>query len=310
MNFQQLEYVIAVFEQQHFGKAAIASNITQATLSGMIIKLEQELGYQIFDRSRKPIIPTEKGQIFIDKARQILIEKNELYIIQESEINELKGKLKIGIIPTIAISVLPLILPDLIKNNPELELTVLEITTDQIIEKLKNQSIDLGILATPIQGNDLEYHPLYEEKMLVYGQIDAEKEYITSRDIKRKKVWLLEEGHCFRDQSIQVCQLKEKDLSHYRLHFEGGSFESLINLTETFGGLTLIPDLYYQSLPEEKQKKCSSFKTPVPVREVSIMSYRPQTLQSTINFLANFINSKIQPIIGDESKNRVIGLNR
>lgn len=311
MNFQQLEYVIAVYEQQHFGKAALASNITQATLSAMIIKLEDELGYQLFDRSRKPILPTEKGILFIKKAKEILIEKNSLYQIQNDNIKELKGKLTIGIIPTVAISILPRIIPGLIKNNPELELTILEITTDQIIDRLKNQSIDLGILATPIEGNDLEYFPIYKEKMLVYGDIDKSKEYINSRDIKRKKVWLLEEGHCFRDQSIQVCQLKEKDLSNDRLHFEGGSFESLINLTDTFGGLTIIPDLYYQSLSETKKRKCCSFKSPAPVREISIMSYRPKVQTSTISFLNEYIKSIIEPLVDlDPENNQTIGLKR
>lgn len=310
MNFQQLEYVIAVSEQGHFGKAAIASNITQATLSGMIIKLEQELNYQIFDRTRKPILPTEQGKIFIEKAKQILAEKNALFQIKGEDLKELKGSLTIGVIPTVAISLLPLILPSLMKNNPELDLKVLEITTDQIIQKLTGQSIDLGILATPIKGNELDYFPIYEEKMLVYGSEDSQKKFITSKEIKKKKVWLLEEGHCFREQTLQVCQLKEKDLSKDRLHFEGGSFESLINLSNTFGGLTLVPELYYHSLSDKKKAKCSFFQEPAPVREISIMSYRPKTQLSTIKFLSEHIRSIVIQQLESSSKSKVIGLKR
>ena len=152
MNFQQLEYVLAVHRTKHFGKAAESCNITQATLSAMIKKLEEELSILIFDRSRHPIQTTDDGMLLLKNAEDILAKQQELFHLGHMDISELVGEIRLGIIPTIANSLLPLILPGLIKNHPKLKLIIAEITTDEIIYQLAHNQIDFGLLSTPIEN--------------------------------------------------------------------------------------------------------------------------------------------------------------
>ena len=175
MNFQQLEYALAVQQYQHFGKAAESCNITQVTLSAMIKKLEEELKIQLFDRSSQPILVTEKGTEVLLLANKIIHEKNNLLSLQHASTTEIKGILRLGIIPTIASTLLPLILPTILKENPELELVISEIKTEDIVEQLKIGKIDLGILATPLEHVELEETILYYEPMMLYGIKDKSK---------------------------------------------------------------------------------------------------------------------------------------
>lgn len=294
MNFQQLEYVIAVHLHKHFGQAAEHCNITQATLSGMIKKLEEELDVKLFDRSRQPVKTTDKGLEFISIANKIIEHRNQLLNLTDRVPTKLEGKLTIGVIPTIANSLLPIILPALLKENPKLELTIKEITTEEIKKQLVMDVIDLGILATPLNDQLLEESILYYEPMMVYGVADNHKKYVTSRDIKDGQIWLLEEGHCFRNQAMTICDMKEKELTVSNLNFLGSSFDTLLNLTDEFGGITLVPELYYNSMPEEKRLRTKPFQKPIPVREVSIVYYRQYAKQQTVNFLADQIQSHVQ----------------
>ena len=295
MNFQQLEYVLAVNKHKHFGRAADSCNITQATLSGMIKKLEEELDVQLFDRSRKPVITTSDGLKFIEISKSILEKKNELYSLNKSEITNLSGKYTLGIIPTVANIFLPKVLPNLLQNNPDLDLTVKEIPTEEIIQQLKKDKIDMGILATPLGEDLIEEHILYYEPMMVYGVEGDEKKFVTSQDISNKKIWLLEEGHCFRNQVLSICEIQEKEIFNDQLTFEGGSFDTLLNLADKFGGITLIPELFQKELSAEKQKKTKGFLKPIPVREISLVSYKGMVKDSVADFLTREIKSIITP---------------
>lgn len=294
MNFQQLEYVLAVDEHKHFGLAAESCHITQATLSAMIIKLEEELGILLFDRSRKPVKTTDVGLEFIEKARNILREKAQLYHFKDSS-DQLQGHLRVGIIPTIANSLLPLILPVILKENPALKLTVSEITTDEIKHQLEMDKIDIGILATPLNDDKFEENIMYYEPMMVYGIRESKKNYVTSADVKDSTIWLLEEGHCFRNQAVTICEIREKEMEESNLNFKGSSFETLLNLTDSFGGYTLVPELYYKDMPPEKQALTKHFQKPIPVREVSIITYRSYAKTKTITYLT----TRIQELVGN-----------
>lgn len=293
MNFQQLEYALAVHRHKHFGQAAESCNITQATLSAMIKKLEGELGLILFDRSRMPVQTTDIGLTFMEQASRMLAQRNEMLHLNRQELNELEGHLTLGVIPTVANSLLPIILPPLLKENPRLKLTVLEITTEEIIHQLKKDKIDLGILATPLEEEQLEETILYYEAMLVYGVTDQRKRYINSKDISGHKIWLLEEGNCFREQSLTICDIKAKDMTATNLQFEGSSFETLLNLTDQFGGYTLIPELYFNNMPEARQQRTKAFKAPIPVREISLVSHRPYAKSQTNAFLAQRIQTLV-----------------
>ena len=301
MNFQQLEYALAVHKEQHFGIAAETCEVTQATLSAMIKKLEEELGYVLFDRSHKPVQTTDKGLRFMQMARNILNQQLEMkQLSNQSE--RLEGRLAIGIIPTIANSLLPLILTTVLEENPKLELTIMEITTEEIKKQLISDKIDLGILATPLNEEQLQEHVLYYEPMMVYGIKETDKSYVSSKDIKEGNVWLLEEGHCFRSQALVICEMKEKELGLSNLKFKGSSFETLLSLSDSFGGFTLLPELYYNSMDKEKQAWTKHFKKPVPVREVSIVSYRHHTQTEAIHYLTELIQ-KVVSLSSDNLKN-------
>ncbi len=294
MNFQQLEYVIAVHEQKQFSKAADTCHVTQATLSSMVKKLEGELGVVLFDRSRQPVVTTEEGLRLISVSKQILTLKTELHNLKDTNPLELSGTFRLGVIPTVANSLLPLILPKIIAAHPELELIISEVTTEGIKELLKQDKIDAGILATPIEDDLLEECMLYYEAMMVYGVKENSKKYLPTADIKNENIWLLEEGNCFRNQSITICNIREKSNQPNNITFRGSSFDTLINLADQFGGYTLIPELYYNLMPSEKQKKTRHFELPLPVREISMVFHRPYAKRRTIEVLSELIEHEIK----------------
>lgn len=302
---------MAVHKHKHFGIAADSCHITQATLSAMIKKLEEELKILLFDRSRKPIQTTDMGLQFIETARTILQQKELLFSLNKQS-EKLEGKLSIGIIPTVANSLLPIILPSILKENQKLQLTISEITTEEIKTQLIMDKIDIGILATPINDKQFDEHILYYEPMMIYGILDKKKEYVNSKDIKNGNIWLLEEGHCFRNQALTVCEIKEKELSPSNLNFMGSSFETLLNLTDKFGGYTLIPELYYKNMSKQKQNRTKHFQKPIPVREISIVTYRHFAKNQSIKYLSALIQKLTKTHLSTKSyKNKdldIIGI--
>ncbi|HNY63488.1 MAG TPA: LysR substrate-binding domain-containing protein [Bacteroidales bacterium] len=297
MNLQQLEYIVAVDQFKNFSKAAEYCYITQATLSTMIKKLEEELDIVIFDRKSNPIITTDEGQIIVDQAVKVLQETYRLKELAQKELEHFTGTIKIGIIPTIANSLLPVVLLPILEKFPDLHIEMSEVTTDNIIRKLKEGTIDMGILATPLDIDDYEEEILYYETLMVYGKFDEDTHFVIPDEIKNHRVWLLEEGNCLRNQFINLCSLKKSQNMPSNLEFDAHSFETLLNMVDQLGGLTLIPELYFQSLTEERKKKVRNFSAPVPVREVSIVYYRPFAKRKVIEALAKEIKALIQPIL-------------
>lgn len=297
MNFQQLEYALAVHRTKHFGRAAESCNITQATLSAMIKKLEDELNIQIFDRSRHPIQTTDDGMILLKTAEEILAKQQELFHLGQMDVQELVGEIRLGIIPTVANSLLPLILPSILENHPKLKLTISEITTDEILHQLAHNQIDLGLLSTPIEDLSEAYEEqiLYYEAMMVYGISESDKGFVSSKDVENKKVWLLEEGHCFRSQSMTLCKVREKKEQTENLQFKSNSFETLLNLSDQMGGLTLVPELYYNNLSDQRKSKTQFFQKPIPVREISLLAIKPISKKRSMLKLAELIQGIVTP---------------
>jgi LysR family hydrogen peroxide-inducible transcriptional activator len=294
MNFKQLEYALAVFREPNFGIAAEQCGVSQATLSAMIKKLEEEIGYLLFDRSHRPVKPTEAGLQFMEKARNILSEKEALIYLPHTS-KRLRGSLRLGIIPTATSVLLPAVVKHFQDQHADLQLEILEMTTEEIKKQLMQDKLDLGILATPLRESQLQETILYYETMMVYGVSDHNRQFITSSEIMQGKVWLLEEGHCFREQAITICRLKDKmkRLSHF--NYKGRSFENLLKITDMMGGYALIPELYFRELPVIRQKKCCPFMAPFPVREMSIVSYRTQANSQAIHFIEEIIAKEIRP---------------
>lgn len=293
MNFQQLHYALAVHRYGHFGKAAESCNVTQATLSGMIKRLEEELDYELFDRAKHPILTTEKGFIFMEKAEEILNLQQKLYELKE-QTGPLEGSFKLGIIPTIANTLLPIILSGFLKENPQLKVNIEEITTEEIIEGLRKRELDAGILSTPLP-NSMELpleEILYYEAMYVYG-INSNEDTVSLKELRKERVWLLEEGHCFRNQSMAICGLEKDAQKEAQLNFKSNSFDTLLNLSDQFGGYTLLPELYFKQLPKTRKQKCKAFKSPIPVREISLVCTSRHVKQQAFYALANHIKQLV-----------------
>ena len=277
MTLTQLEYIIALDTHRHFAKASKNCFVTQPTLSMQIQKLEDELGIIIFDRSKQPVVPTEIGQEVIAQAREILQEAAKLRDIINDQKDEIAGELKIGIIPTLSPYLLPLFVTGFMRNNPAVKLIVEELQTEQILEKLKNEIIDAGILVTPIGQPGFLEIPLFYEPFVAYISKDHplyKKKKIIPADLEVKDLWLLNQGHCFRSQMINICGDKRKNEDELQFEYESGSLETLKKLVERENGLTLLPKLAVNDLTRENKARVKEFYDPVPLREVSLIVRR------------------------------------
>jgi LysR family hydrogen peroxide-inducible transcriptional activator len=304
MNLQQLEYIIAVDTHRHFVKAAENCFVTQATLSMMIKKLEGELGVQIFDRSKVPVIPTDIGREIIEQARIALKESKKIDEIVQHRRGLLTGHLRIGIIPTLAPYLLPLLLQQFLQEYPQVKLHISELNTATIIRQLEAQQLDAGILATPLNRPTLLEAPLFYEQFVVYaaeGNNLTRKKYILPSDLDVNQLWLLEEGHCLRNQTLNLCELKKKESELHHLDYEAGSIETLRKMVKINQGITIIPELAMNDLPEDEKECIRFFKPPAPVREISIVTYRHFVKEKLIGALRNSILSQVPAAMRDPS---------
>jgi LysR family hydrogen peroxide-inducible transcriptional activator len=288
MNLQQLEYILAIDKTRHFVSAAKSCFVTQATLSMMVRKLEEELGVRIFDRSKVPVIPTEIGQKIIAQARIILLERDRMMNLIEADQLEIQGNLRIGIIPTLAPYLLPLFLNNFLERYPNVTLQINELTTDEITARLERQELDVGILAIPLHHAGLQEEHLFYEEFVLYGPPQEKvmkKKYILPRDIDVNRLWLLQEGHCLREQVINLCELKRKERSMHQLDFAAGSIETLRRMVENNQGMTILPSLSLSYMTAAQQQNIRHFKKPAPVRQVGMVTYRYYMKEKLIDAL-------------------------
>jgi LysR family hydrogen peroxide-inducible transcriptional activator len=312
MNLQQLEYIIAVDTHRHFVKAAEHCFVTQATLSMMIKKLEDELGVKIFDRSKVPVVPTDVGVGIIEQARITLREAKKIEEIVSYQKGTLKGHLRMGIIPTLAPYLLPMFLQEFLDSYPQVKLHISELNTDNIIKQLEAQRLDAGILATPLNRPALTETPLFYEQFLVYiapGNKLIKKKYMLASDLDINQLWLLEEGHCLRNQALNLCELKKKESELHRLDYEAGSIETLRKLVNINQGITIIPELATNGLPESEMECIRYFKPPAPVREISMVTYRHLVKQRLIEALQTIIVKHIPKAMLSASQKTVTEIN-
>lgn len=277
MTLIQLEYVVALDRFRHFAIAAENCYVTQPTLSMQIHKLEQELGFKIFDRSKQPVMPTEAGLAIIDHARKILAERDAMNEMLHTRKGILSGELKIGIIPTLAPYLLPLFAQQFTKRYPHVKLIVNEMMTDLMVNRLREGAIDAGILVTPLQEYGIKEHILFYEELLVYvskKNNDFKKHYVLAQDIDPHKLWLLEEGHCFRSQIMNLCELQKASKAGHSFEYEAGSIETLRRMVELSDGITILPELASMELTGKQQDQLREFKRPAPMREVSLVVHR------------------------------------
>ncbi len=291
-SITQLEYIIAVNKLKHFGRAAKECYVSQPSLSTQVQKVEEIIGFLIFDRSKKPLMTTDKGKLFIEQSKKILNAHSKLFEIEKSE-KGVSGKFHLGVIPTLSAYILPLFLEKFCKTYPQVELEISELKTEQIINKLHEDEIDAGLLVTPLNENSIIEKPLFVEPFYVFTSESHKffkKKILNSNELTSDDLWLLQEGHCFREQVLNVCSLKStnsfkaasnklkalaNDSKFLPVKFESGNLETLINLIRNGSGYTLIPHMAIRSLTEkEKNNNLKKIKTPTPSREVSLVHSR------------------------------------
>lgn len=277
MTTVQLEYVVAVDTYRSFVTAADKCFVTQPTLSMQIQKLEDELGVKIFDRSKLPVVPTEIGMAVIAQGRIILKESARIREIIADQKKEIQGTLKVGIIPTLAPYLLPRVLTSFMKKYPKVKLEVWEYSTEQIITLLKQEQLDCGLLATPLHNQHLEEHPLFYETFVVFTAKSnklSDKKIILPEDLDTKDIWLLNEGHCMRNQVLNICRDKFSMGEFRNLEYNTGSVETLKRMVELNEGYTILPELSLQDLSAKQMNMVRFFKAPEPVREISLVTHR------------------------------------
>ena len=311
MTITQLEYITAVHTYKSFSIAANHCFVTQPTLSMQIQKLEEELGVILFDRSKNPITATDIGEKLIRQAKIILSERDRLQSILEVEKGEYTGILKVGIIPTIAPFLLPLFLKTFTEKYPHIELVLDELTTNEIILGLNKSSVDIGILALPIHNSGIIEESLFYEpfvgfipekhKLFLKDKIDVE-------DLNSDDLLLLKEGHCLREQTLEVCKSSEKEWrdDHNKILFEFGSLDTLINLVQQNFGMTLLPYLAVRYMSDAKLKLVREFKSPIPKREIGIVYSKNFIKQHLVDALKKEIIKNIPKELIDKKESLII----
>lgn len=298
MTITQLKYVLAVAQYQNFTKAADKVFVTQPTLSMQIQKLEDELDIQIFDRTKKPIELTETGKKIVQQARNIVNESDRIRDIVDQEKGFIGGEFKIGIIPTVMPTLLPMFLTNFVNKYPKVTLRIQELSTERIIESLKDGSLDAAIAATPLNNDVIKERVLYYEPFVVYDPRKAAgcKAKIKVSDINVDELLLLEDGHCFKDSVLNLCRGSRKTDTE-RFMLESGSFETLIKLADEGLGMTLLPYLNTLDLPERKQQNLCYFEDPSPAREVSLIYHKSELKLQIIDALQKVIDGVVKGAI-------------
>ena len=297
MTITQLEYVVAVATYKSFVAAAEKCFVTQPTLSMQIQKLEEDLGIRLFDRTKHPIAITDMGVGIVEQAKVILAECGKITELVQVQQQKLSGIFRFAVIPTVAPYILPRLLDQYAAAYPEVRLHASELETDQIIRALRNGEIDAGIVSTPLEENRIKEYPVFYEPFVAYFAPDEEalkKRLITPADISLERIWLLSEGHCMRNQVLDLCSDHVEGLQTARPYrYESSHVETLRKMVDKNGGLTVLPELATHEFAEDFMERVRYFEEPQPVREIGIITtdhfVRMALLQSLLDEVTKLV---------------------
>lgn len=299
MTITQLQYVLAVAEHRNFTLAAEKTFVTQPTLSMQIQKLEEELGVLIFDRNKKPIVLTDIGKKIVEQARNIVDESERIKDIVQEQKGVIGGEFKLGIIPTVMPTLLPMFLKSFVKKYPEVYVKIEEQHTATLIRKIKDGHLDAAIAATPLNDEEIRERVLYYEPFVAYippGQRLYREKKIDAGDLVLDDILLLKDGHCFRDNVMNLCKAsKAEDREHFQL--ESGSFETMIRLANEELGMTLLPYLHTLELKAPEKQHLRYFNDPAPARAISLIYYKSELKKHIIMALQEVISGIIRGAI-------------
>ncbi len=292
MTLQQLMYVVAVAKHRNFSVAAEKCFVTQPTLSMQIQKLEDELGMEIFDRRHTPIEVTSQGRAVVQQAQAVLAEADRLKALAKEEIDHVAHEIRIGVIPTLGASLIPRLVGGMKLQFPETRLVIEERQTKDVITSLKAGELDLGLVVTPLDDDSLMSQALFLEAFYLYINEEhplAQRKAIDRQHLQLRELWLLSEGHCFREQAMSLCADRKRVQDDQRPLFESGSLETLRKMVDQTGGYTLIPELAIEDLPSTSRKNIRPISPPAPAREVSLVHHQTYRRRATIEAVAQAI---------------------
>lgn len=294
MNIQQLEYILAVDTYRHFAKAAEHCRVTQPTLSMMIQKLEDELGVKLFDRNTQPVSPTPAGRKVIDQARVVLYQTSLIKEIVNEEEQSLKGTFRLAVLPTIAPYLLPRFFQQLSEKHPDLDIRIKEMQTAPTLKALIDGKIDAAIIANQPTENLLQGETLYYEQFYAYIACNEnlfKKNLVRSSDVSGERLWLLDEGHCFRDQLMRFCQMEKVKIR--QAAYQLGSLETFMRMVEGGNGITFIPELAIYQLSDQQKELVRPFAIPRPAREIVWVTRKDFIRHTIANLLIRNIKEHI-----------------
>jgi LysR family hydrogen peroxide-inducible transcriptional activator len=308
VTLAQMRYAVAVDEARSFRLAAERSHVSQSGLSMQIQKLEELLDTVLFDRSKKPVLVTREGEAALEQMRAVLRETERLgQVVAEQE--EPSGPHRLGVIPTLAASVLPLFLRKLIERYPRIELTIEELKTEDIIARLRADTLDAGIAATPLSVPGLDETALGYEALFAYlppSDRLLRKKSVSEDDLRTRELWVMPEGHCFRTQVLSICE-PTPAMPRPRIHFESGSFETLMRLVDDGLGATVLPALVVKHLPAKKQRaQVRPLVGPTPVREIGLVTARTELRKRVNAALVELIGESLEKALGPPPRHPVV----
>lgn len=295
MNRNQLEYILALAKLKNFGQAADACFITQSTLSAMIAKFEQQIDITIFNRKTRPISITPQGEKLIQSIKSIYRE----YQLLDETVNKINGieygNLSIASIPTVAPYLYPLILDKISSQHPGVNFTIHELTTENTVKEILDANIDIGIVSTPLKNKHLIEHHLYYEDFLLYDcGTKKQSNKIKVSDIDLNRLWLMEEGHCLRNQVGKICELRQQKKINGNLTYSCGTLYTLLEMVKKNKGVTLLPRLALADNPQIKKANITTIQSPVPRREIGLITNQNFTKTKMLNYLVKEIQDVVK----------------
>lgn len=295
MTIIQLQYLIEVANCGSFSAASEHCFVTQPSLSMQIKALEEELGVILLDRSKKPVIPTEAGALVIAQAQETLKAYNTIRESVAELKGEIAGKLRLGVIPTIAPYLLHKFIPDFVKRYPKVELEIREMVTADIIEALKRDKIDAALVASGTCGEGIIERDLFSDTFFAYVSPSNplfERSNIRFEDIDMNDLIMLSRGNCMRDQIIELCEARRGLPSHY--YFESGSLDTLMRIVDCTSCMTIIPEMALEYIPASRKRQIKTLAKSATSRRIAIAVRRTYVKTSIVSALEQTIMEKIE----------------
>ena len=292
MNLRDLKYLVALADLRHFGKAADACFVSQPTLSTQIRKLEEELGVALVERAPRKVMLTAAGQDVVQRARRIVGEVEQMREAARRSMDPESGSLRLGVFPTLAPYLLPHVVPQLRDRFPQLELLLVEEKSDVLLQRLREGKLDAALLALPLHDEQLHAELLFEEPFVFAAPLQhplASRTAMSMSELSDETLLLLEDGHCLRDQALDVCRLSG---AQERSGFRATSLETLRQMVAAGVGVTLLPALsVHEPIAQSPNIRLIPFRAPAPSRQIALVWRKSSALDGFLRSLAEAIGA-------------------